>query len=147
MAKSTTLATGRARLWALGGYVRRRCCFAPLQEQGKMAQTGGKYRPIANRLEGWLGVRCGAKTIAHSHVTMSVASAVHRALGRRGGPRSRRWPAPCRPVRPSLWPNSSASLQTLSNALAFRRVSPAPKRCCGSMRTSPPAHGAEGGGR
>src|SRR5262245_5592259 len=84
MAKSTTMATGRASLCALGEYRRRRWFFAPLQEQVKMAQKVVQYRPIDKLLAGWLGILCGAKTIAQSHVTMKVDPAVQRAFGRKG---------------------------------------------------------------
>jgi DDE family transposase len=84
MSKATTMTSARASLCALGEYLRRRCFFAPLQEQVKMAQKVVKYRPIDKRLDGLLGMLCGAKTIAHSHVTMKVDPAVQRAFGRKG---------------------------------------------------------------
>jgi hypothetical protein len=84
MSKAPTLTSARASLCALGEYLRRRCFFAPLQEQVKMAQKVVKYRPIDNRLDGLLGMRCGAKTIAPSHVTIQVDPAVQRAFGRKG---------------------------------------------------------------
>lgn len=84
MGKLTTLTTGRASLWALGAYVRRRCCFIPLMAQVTMAQKVGKYRPGEKLLDGLLGMRCGAKTLAQSHVTLTGDRAVQRAFGRQG---------------------------------------------------------------
>lgn len=84
MRQSTTMTTGRASLCALGEYLRRRCFFAPLQEQVKIAQKAVKYRPIDKLLDGLLGILCGAKTIAQSHVTIKVDPAVQRAFGRKG---------------------------------------------------------------
>lgn len=84
MRKSSPISTGRASLCALGEYLRRRCFFAPLQEQVKMAQKVVKYRPIDTRLDGLLGMLCGAKTMAQSHVTIKVDPAVQRAFGRKG---------------------------------------------------------------
>ena len=51
MPKSTTMPTGRASLCALGEYLRRRCVFAPLQEQVKIAQKVVKYRPTEKLLD------------------------------------------------------------------------------------------------
>ena len=79
-----TLPTGRASLCALGEYLRRRCFFAPLHEQVKITQKVVPYRPSEKLLDGLLGMLCGAKTIAHSHVTMKVDRAVQRAFGRKG---------------------------------------------------------------
>jgi hypothetical protein len=84
MGKLTTLTTGRASLCALGEYLRRRCFFAPLQEQVKIAPNVVKYRPTEKLLDGLLSLRCGAKTIAHSPVTINVDPAVQRAFGRQG---------------------------------------------------------------
>lgn len=84
MSKSTTMSTGRASLCALGEYLRRRCFFAPLMEQVKIAQKVVKYRPIEKLLDGLLGMLCGAKTIAQSNVTIKVDPAVQRAFGRKG---------------------------------------------------------------
>lgn len=84
MRQSTTMTTGRASLCALGEYLRRRCFFAPLQEQVKIAQKAVKYRPIDKLLDGLLGILCGAKTIAQSNVTIKVDPAVQRAFGRKG---------------------------------------------------------------
>src|SRR5437867_12995181 len=84
MSKSTILHTGRASLCALGEYLRRRCFFAPLREQVKIAQKVVKYRPIDKLLDGLLGMLCGAKTIAQSNVTIKVDPAVQRAFGRKG---------------------------------------------------------------
>jgi hypothetical protein len=68
----------------LGEYLRRRCFFAPLMEQVKIAQKVVKYRPIDKLLDGLLGMLCGAKTIAQSNVTIKVDPAVQRAFGRKG---------------------------------------------------------------
>ncbi len=84
MRQSTTMTTGRASLCALGEDLRRRCFFAPLMAQVKMAQKVVKYRPLDKLLEGLLGMRCGAKSIAQSHVTITVDPAVQRAFGRQG---------------------------------------------------------------
>jgi Transposase DDE domain group 1 len=84
MPKSTTMTTGHASLCALGEYLRRRCFFAPLQEQVKIAQKVVKYRPVEKLLDGLLGMLCGAKTIAQSNVTIKVDPAVQRAFGRKG---------------------------------------------------------------
>ena len=84
MNKFTTLTSARASLCALGEYLRRRCFFAPLQEQVKMEQRVVTYCPIEKLLDGLLRMRCGAKAIAHSHVTIKVAPAVQQAFGRKG---------------------------------------------------------------
>src|SRR5919197_904422 len=84
MAKSTILHTGRASLCALGEYLRRRCCFAPLREQVHIPQKTVRYRPIEKVLDGLLGILCGAKTIAQSNSTIRVDPAVQRAFGRTG---------------------------------------------------------------
>jgi hypothetical protein len=84
MNKPTTLPTGRASLCALGEYLRRRCFFAPLHEQVKITQKVVQYRPSEKLLDGLLGMLCGAKTIAHSNVTIKVDRAVQRAFGRKG---------------------------------------------------------------
>jgi hypothetical protein len=84
MNKFTTMTSARASLWALDEYLQRRCFFAPLQEQVKIAQKVVKYRPIEKLLDGLLGMLCGAKTIAHSNVTIKVDPAVQRAFGRKG---------------------------------------------------------------
>ena len=49
MTKVTTMQTARASLCALGEYLRRRCFFAPLVEQVKIAQKVVKYRREAPR--------------------------------------------------------------------------------------------------
>jgi hypothetical protein len=85
MATSPPMATGRASRCARGEDLRRRCVVAPLPEQVQRAQTVVQYRPRDTRLAGVLGLRCGAKTIAHSHVPMQVDPAVQRAFGRQGG--------------------------------------------------------------
>jgi hypothetical protein len=82
--QSTPMTTGPASLCALGESRRRPCGFAPLRGQVTMAQKVVKYRPIETRLDGLLGMLCGAKTIAQSHVTISVGPAVQRAFGRQG---------------------------------------------------------------
>jgi hypothetical protein len=79
------MTTGRASLCALGEYLRRRCVFAPLLEQVKIAQNMVKSRPLDTRLDGLWGILCGAKTIAQSHVTINVDPAVQRACGRQSG--------------------------------------------------------------
>ncbi len=84
MCKATTMTSARASLCALGEYLRRRCFFAPLLEQVKIAQKVVKYRPIEKLLDGLLGMLCGAKTIAQSNVTIKVDPAVQRAFGRKG---------------------------------------------------------------
>jgi len=68
----------------LGEYLRRRCFFAPLQEQVRIAQKVVKYRPVEKLLDGLLGILCGAKTMAQSNVTIRVDPAVQRAFGRKG---------------------------------------------------------------
>jgi Transposase DDE domain group 1 len=83
MAQSTTLTTGRASLCALGEYLRRQCFFAPVHEQVNIAQQAVKYRPTEKLLDGLLGMLCGAKTMAQSHVTIKVDPAVQRAFGRK----------------------------------------------------------------
>ncbi len=84
MTKSTILHTGRASLCALGEYLRRRCFFAPLREQVTIAQKTVRYRPIDKILDALVGILCGAKTIAQSHVTIRTDPAVQRAFGRTG---------------------------------------------------------------
>ena len=84
MRKHTTMMTGRASLCALGEYLRRHCFFAPLREQVTIPQKTVRHRPVEKVLDALLGILCGAKTIAQSHVTMRVDPAVQRALGRTG---------------------------------------------------------------
>jgi hypothetical protein len=84
MTKSTILHTGRASLCALGEYLRRRCFFAPLREQVTIAQKTVRYRPIDKILDALVGILCGAKTMAQSHVTIRTDPAVQRACGRTG---------------------------------------------------------------
>ena len=84
MTKSTILHTGRASLCALGEYLRRRCCFAPLREQVKVPQKTVRYRPMDKLLDALVGILCGAQTIAHRNVTMRTDPAVQRAFGRTG---------------------------------------------------------------
>jgi hypothetical protein len=84
MRKATTMTTERASLCALGEYLRRRCFFAPLMEQVKIAQKVVKYCPMEKLLDGLLGMMCGAKTIAQSNVTIKVEPAVQRAFERKG---------------------------------------------------------------
>lgn len=85
MTKSTTLHSARASLCALGEYLRRHAFFAPLYHHGQIAQKTIKYRPVDKLLDALMGMRCGAKTIAQSNVTVRVDPAVHRAFGRKGG--------------------------------------------------------------
>jgi hypothetical protein len=82
MAKDIMMPTSRASLCALGEYLRRHCFFAPLREQVKIPQKTVMYRPIDKVLDGLLGLLCGAKTIAQSHVTIRIDPAVQRAFGR-----------------------------------------------------------------
>jgi DDE family transposase len=84
MHKHTTMMTSRASLCALGEYLRRHCFFAPLREQVQVPQKTVRHRPIEKVLDGLLGIRCGAKTIAQSNVTIRVDPAVQRAFGRTG---------------------------------------------------------------
>jgi hypothetical protein len=49
-----------------------------------MAQKVGQDRPPEQRLDAWVGLLCGAKTLAQSHVTLKVDPAVQRAVGRQG---------------------------------------------------------------
>ena len=85
MTKSTLLHTGRASLGALGAYLRRRGCFAPLREPVPIAQQTVRYRPIDQILDALVGLLCGAKTMAQRHGTMRTDPAVQRACGRPGG--------------------------------------------------------------
>src|SRR5215831_19782267 len=84
MAQATTLPSARASLCAVGEYLRRHCFFAPLQAQVKLPQQTVKYRPVEKLLDALVGMRCGAKTIAQSNVTVRVDPAVQRAFGRKG---------------------------------------------------------------
>jgi Transposase DDE domain group 1 len=84
MAKESMMTTSRASLCALGEYLRRHCCFAPLREQVQIPQKTVRYRPIDKGLDAVLGILCGAKTISQSHVTIRVDPAVQRAFGRTG---------------------------------------------------------------
>jgi hypothetical protein len=84
MAKRITTPTTRVSVCALGAYLRRPCCFAPLRAPGQSPPKTARARPPDKRLDGCLGLRWGAKTIAQSHGTMRVAPAVQRAFGRTG---------------------------------------------------------------
>src|SRR6266571_2401226 len=84
MSKDSTMTTGRASLCALGEYLKRHCFFAPAREQVRIPQKMVRYRPVDKLLDGLLGILCGAKTIAQSHVTIRVDPAVQRAFGRTG---------------------------------------------------------------
>jgi Transposase DDE domain group 1 len=84
MSKLTTLTTSRASWCARGEYRHRRCFFAPFHERIKIAQKVVHYPPTEKRLDGLLGMRCGAKTIAQRTVTIKVDPAVQRAFGRKG---------------------------------------------------------------
>src|ERR671926_1405105 len=84
MHKHTTMPTGRASLCAFGEYLRRHCFFAPLREQVRIPQKMVRYRPIDKVLDGFLGILCGAKTIAQSNGTIRLDPAVQRAFGRTG---------------------------------------------------------------
>lgn len=83
MTKSTLTKTGRAGLCALGEYWRRKGFFAPLREQVKIAQKVVKHRPVDKLLDALLGILCGAKTLAQSHVTIRVDPTVQWAFGRK----------------------------------------------------------------
>src|SRR5690349_3654515 len=84
MSKHTTMTTGRASLCALGEYLRRHCCFAPVRERVQIRQKTVRYRPIDKRLDVLGGILCGAKTIAQNNVTIRTDRAVQRAFGRTG---------------------------------------------------------------
>src|SRR5919199_2954219 len=84
MCKRTTMTTGRASLCALGEYLRRHCCFAPLREQVTIPQKTVRHRPLDKLLDWLLGILCGAKTIAQSNSTIRLDPAVQRAFGRTG---------------------------------------------------------------
>ena len=73
-----------ASLYALGEYLRGRCFFTPLHERVKSVQKVVNYRPSEKLLDGLLGMLCGAKTIAQSNVTTTVAVAVQRAFEHKG---------------------------------------------------------------
>jgi hypothetical protein len=85
MAERTTLPRARARLGALGEYLRRHAFFAPLSHHVQIRHKAGKSRPLEKGLAALVGLRCGAKTIVQSHVTVRGDPAVHRACGRKGG--------------------------------------------------------------
>jgi hypothetical protein len=95
MTKSTILHTGRASLGALGESLRRRCCFAPLRAQVTIAQTTVRSRPLDTILDALVGVLCGAKPMAQSHVTMRTDPAVQRAFGRTGCAEQSPWRGRC----------------------------------------------------
>jgi hypothetical protein len=84
MHKDTMMTTSRASLCALGEYLRRHCCFAPLREQVQLSQKTVRYRPIEQVLDGLLGILCGAKPLSQSNVTIRIDPAVQRAFGRTG---------------------------------------------------------------
>jgi hypothetical protein len=84
MSKTLTMPTSRASLGALGEYLKRHCFFAPLREQVKIPQKTVRHRPADQLRDGLLGLRCGAKTISQSTVTIRVDPAVPRAFGRKG---------------------------------------------------------------
>jgi Transposase DDE domain group 1 len=84
MPKHTTMTTGRASLCALGEYLRRHCCFAPVREQVQIRQKTVRYRPIDKLLDALSGILCGAKTIAQNNLTIRTDRAVQRAFGRTG---------------------------------------------------------------
>jgi len=77
--------TSRASLCALGAYLKRHGCFAPLRDQVQGAQQTVRYRPVDKVRDGLLGLLCSARTIAPSHGTIRVDPAVQRACGRTGG--------------------------------------------------------------
>jgi hypothetical protein len=84
MANEITMPTSRASLCALGEYLKRHCCCAPLREQVRIPQKMVRYRPIDTVRAGVLGILCGAKTLAQSKSTIRVDPAVQRACGRTG---------------------------------------------------------------
>jgi hypothetical protein len=84
MTKALTMTTSRASLYALGEYLQRPCCFAPLQAQVQMPHKTVRYRPIDTVRDGLLGILGGAQTITHSHGPMRLDPAVPRAFGRTG---------------------------------------------------------------
>ena len=84
MTKAITMTTSRASLYALGEYLQRPCCFAPLQAQVQMPHKTVRHRPIDKVRDGLLGILGGAQTIAHSHGTMRLDPVVPRAFGRTG---------------------------------------------------------------
>src|ERR671935_1968012 len=84
MAKSSKFHSGRASLCARGEYLRRLQFFAPLREQVKIPQQTVKHRPVDKLLDALMGMRCGAKTIAQSNLTVRVDAALQRAFGRQG---------------------------------------------------------------
>jgi hypothetical protein len=84
MHKHTTMMTSRARLCALGEYLRRHGFFAPLRAQVTIPQKTVCHRPVEKVLDALLGILCGAKTIAQSNTTIRLDPAVQRAFGRTG---------------------------------------------------------------
>ena len=52
MPKDSMMTTSRASLCALGEYLKRQCCFAPLREQVEVPQKTVRYRPIDTVLDG-----------------------------------------------------------------------------------------------
>ena len=84
MSQAPMLHTGRASLCARGAYLRRRCVFAPRRAPGKIPPKTVRPRPLDQVLEVLVGILCGTKTMAQSHVTMRPAPAVQRACGRTG---------------------------------------------------------------
>lgn len=98
------MATGHVCRCALGES-RRRCVFAPLREQVTIAQNMEKYCPIETRLDEWLRTRCGAKTIAQSHVTIKVDPTVPRACGRKGCAEQSIIARTLYACTPSTWPH------------------------------------------
>jgi hypothetical protein len=84
MHQHTPMATGRASVCALGEYLRRHCCFAPLRESVQIRPKTVRYRPIDTLLDALSGMLCGAKTMAQNNVTIRTARAVQRAFGRSG---------------------------------------------------------------
>ena len=84
MHQHTTMTTGRASLCALGEYLRRHCCFAPVREHVQIRQKTVRSRPIDQLLDALGGILCGAKTMAPNNVTIRTDRAVQRACGRTG---------------------------------------------------------------
>jgi hypothetical protein len=114
MHQHTTLLTSRASLWALGEYLRRHCCFAPLREQVTSPQKTGRHRPVETVRDALVGILCGAKTIAQSTTTIRRAPAVQRAFGRTGC-------AEQSPIARTLQASTAATVDRLSPVSWYER--------------------------
>jgi hypothetical protein len=60
MAQTTTWPSARASLYALGDYLRRQACFAPLSQHVTIPQKTITYRPVEQWLDALIGLLCGA---------------------------------------------------------------------------------------